>query len=183
MFIKKWYISALLILFLCYIGARIGNSFKTFWGLFRCENVSDVESWYLAFPPDCNAITNIIYSYYTNYVSHKEIEESKRSSLTDLGIVSSEGDAIVILVIGESFSKHHSNLYGYKKNTNPFLFKEMERGNLFVFQDVISSYNTTSYVMKNLFSTNSLMENERWSLYPIFPAIIKKSRIQCFFMG
>ena len=57
----------------------------------------------------------------------------------------------------------------------------MRKGNLYVFQDVISSYNTTSYVMKNLFSTNSLMNNERWSSCPIFPAIIKKAGFNVYF--
>lgn len=180
-FLKKRDVSVLLFLFLFYVGIRIGNSANVFLGLFRCEKVSDVESWYLDFPPDCNTLTNVVYSFYTNHISHRENEESKRSSMADLGNVSSESDAIIILVIGESYSKHHSNLYGYEKNTNPFLFQEMRNGNLYVFQDVISSYNTTSYVMKNLFSTNSLMDNERWSSCPIFPAIIKKAGFNVYF--
>ena len=34
-----------------------------------------------------------------------------------------EGPKNIVMVIGESFSKHHSSLYGYEKNTNPTLSK------------------------------------------------------------
>ena len=175
------YITIAAFIFLCYVGNRICNPTKSFFGLFNCKKVSDVEIWYMNFPANCNTLTNIVYSLYTNHISHGEIEESKKSSMADLGNVFSDSNTNLILVIGESFNKYHSNLYGYEKNTNPFLLQEMKKGNLYVFRDVISSYNSTSYVMKNMFSTNSIMDNEKWSSCPFFPAIFKKAGFNVYF--
>ena len=175
------YISFFIFIFFCYVGNRICSPAKSFIGLFDCKKVSDVEIWCMNFPANCNTLTNVIYSFYTNHISHEEIEESKKSSMADLGNVFSDSSANIILVIGESFNKHHSNLYGYEKNTNPFLLQEMKKENLYVFRDVISSYNSTSYVMKNMFSTNSIMDNEKWFSCPIFPAIFKKAGFNVYF--
>lgn len=50
---------------------------------------------------------------------------------------STEQDSLnVILVIGESYNKYHSPLYGYYLNTTPVLCSQQQNGNLFVFKDV-----------------------------------------------
>ena len=92
-----------------------------------------------------------------------------------------EDSLTVVLVIGESYIKSHAHIYGYSLSTTPFLDGEKEKGNLFVFDDVISPYNGTSRVLKNLFCCNSLSDGEKWYDYPFFPAIFKKAGYQVFF--
>lgn len=179
--LRKYTFSSILFLFLCYVGMRIPSTVSNFSRLFICKKVSDVEFWYLNFPPDSNTLTNILYSVITNSISHKEILVSKESTLGDLGVVKSDSDATIVLIIGESFSKYHSSLYGYNKNTNPSLTNEKKQGTLFAFTNVISPYNMTSYVMKNLFSVNSIMDGENWSDYPIFPVYFKKAGFNVYF--
>lgn len=180
-FFDKWYVSLLGILFLFYFAMRFPSTAKGFCSLFRCKRVSDIEFWYLNYPPDSNTLTNVFYSIIANNISHKEIIESKKATLGYLGPIESSSDVTLVLVIGESYSKYHSNLYGYIRNTCPYLKREEEKGNLFVFRDVISPYNMTSYVMKNLFSTNSIMDNEDWASYPIFPVYFKSAGFNVFF--
>lgn len=46
---------------------------------------------------------------------------------------------IYVFIIGESASKHHMSLYGYKRNTNPLLQKLIDSENIFVFDSVKSA--------------------------------------------
>lgn len=78
----------------------------------------------------------------------------------------------IVLVIGESFIKKHSSLYGYPLKTNPKLEK---RDNLFIFNDVISSANATTISFRNFLSLASVDDSLRWCEAPLFPAFIKNS--------
>lgn len=81
----------------------------------------------------------------------------------------------LVLVIGESYNKRHSSLYGYGLDTSPLMQAERERGLLTVFTDVISPYNLTSITLKNLFSLNSLGDGERWNDYPMWTAVMRRA--------
>ena len=77
----------------------------------------------------------------------------------------------IVVIIGESFNRHHSSLYGYGLNTNPRL---SQLKHLYVFDDVISPRNLTSSSFKlflSLASTDSL----KWYDTPLFPTIFKKA--------
>lgn len=79
----------------------------------------------------------------------------------------------IVLIIGESHIKNHSNLYGYKLPTNPRL---SQLDNLYVFNDVISYVNLTSACFKNFMScASSDEEGVQWCDVPLFPAVFKKA--------
>lgn len=61
-----------------------------------------------------------------------------------------------VFVIGESLSRHHLSLYGYKRDTNPRLSKR----NLTIFKDTIAAYPVTVEAIKTLvsFGTRENME-------------------------
>ena len=58
----------------------------------------------------------------------------------------------VVLLIGESFTKWHSSLYGYDKPTNPLLGYMAESGQLYVYKNVTSAFGSTIPVIKSLMS-------------------------------
>lgn len=87
----------------------------------------------------------------------------------------------VVLVIGESYIKHHSPLYGYALNTTPFMKKEQAEGRLFVFDDVVTTANKTTVAIKNMLSCNDTSNKEVWSDFPYFPAIFKKAGYEVYF--
>lgn len=80
----------------------------------------------------------------------------------------------IVLVIGESYIKHHASLYGYYLNTTPLLNREQEKGNLIVFNDVVSPANNTTIVLKNLLCCNDVGSGDAWFESPFFPAIFKQ---------
>lgn len=84
-------------------------------------------------------------------------------------------DFKVVVVIGESFSKRHSSLYGYSLETNPRLGRERDMGNLYLFNDAFSASESTAYVLRGAFSTHSKLSNDRWEDYPLFPALLRKA--------
>lgn len=59
----------------------------------------------------------------------------------------------VVMIIGESFSKRHSSLYGYDKNTNPYLQQLVQDSLLYVFANITSPATTTVPVFKSIMST------------------------------
>ena len=176
------YIQPFVSLFVFYLLFRSFTAFTSYCKLFSFKQVVEVENWYMeGFPQECNMLTNIVYSFYIDFISKAEIEQSRSATIKCDDKPVSHFKTKLILVIGESFSKHHSSLYGYVRRTNPYLEQELKNGNLFVFNDVISPYNVTSNVMKNLFSTNSIMDGESWNSYPIFPYIFKKCGFDVYF--
>ncbi len=87
----------------------------------------------------------------------------------------------IVVVIGESYIKWHSALYGYALNTTPNLAAEQRKGNLFVFNDVVSSSNYTSVVMRNVLCCNNTSGGEPWYEHPFFPAIFKRAGYDVYF--
>ena len=158
-----------------YLLQRSINPVKCIINLFECKNLSEAEYWYLTYPVNTNTLSNFIYSTYIIHLSKQEISNAMHSTLSYKEDIESHDDLTIVLIVGESFSKHHSSLYGYSKKTNPRLQIQVNQGNLYIFTDVISSYNLTSFVIRNLFSVNSIMDHENWAEYPAFPILFRKS--------
>ena len=59
----------------------------------------------------------------------------------------------IVLVIGESFTKWHSSLYGYEKETNPLLGQLVEENRLHVYKNVRSYFPTTIPTIKSLMTS------------------------------
>lgn len=109
------------------------------------------------------------------------IEVNKRVYETENAYTTQDDTINIVVVIGESYIKSHSQLYGYSLATSPNLKKEQEEGRLFVFNDVISSSNSTSIVMREIFSCNSNDVEEQWFDYPTFLTIFRKAGYNVLF--
>ena len=81
----------------------------------------------------------------------------------------------IVLIIGESFGRHHSQLYGYRMPTTPRQRRLMRRGELIRFDDVVTPFNLTSYVFKNVLSMHVIGQKGEWCDYPLFPQIFRKA--------
>lgn len=81
----------------------------------------------------------------------------------------------IVLIIGESYNKHHSQVYGYDLPTTPYQQKLVSRGEMVAFSDVTTPWNLTSNVFKNMLSTHSVDQKGSWTDGVLFPAIFQKA--------
>ena len=80
---------------------------------------------------------------------------------------------VVVVIIGESFSRYHSSLYGYSKKTNPLLAEWEKEGSLIVYDDVVSPHDHTGIVMSIVFKVEG--SNEANSDAVFFPTLFRKA--------
>ena len=88
----------------------------------------------------------------------------------------------IILIIGESYNRHHSSLYGYPLETTPRQEKRAKRGELVPFTDVVAPWNLTSFVFKHLFSLYTVGDKGEWCDYPLFPELFRKAGYHVTFL-
>ena len=81
----------------------------------------------------------------------------------------------IVLIIGESYNKHHSQLYGYDMPTTPRQLALQQEGSLVAFSDVVAPWNLTSYVFKNVLSLHAVGDKGEWCDYPLFPEVFRKA--------
>lgn len=68
----------------------------------------------------------------------------------------------VVIVVGESFSKDHSSLYGYERKTNPLLEELQKDSLLFVYDSVSAPATHTIPCLQNIMSTYSEGTQKNW---------------------
>jgi heptose-I-phosphate ethanolaminephosphotransferase len=109
------------------------------------------------------------YSHYQldmlNILQLREISEQK------LKVENENKCKNVILIIGESFSRSYSSLYGYYLNTNPRLRARKE--NLYVFNNVICFATYTSRNFQFILSMSSSDKEEEFDKKPLLPQLFR----------
>lgn len=80
--------------------------------------------------------------------------------------VVSDGEYVdnIVVIIGESFSKYQSSLYGYEKETNPLLGELRADSSLYVYENITSACVTTIPSMKSIMMayTDSMGDSIEW---------------------
>lgn len=94
-----------------------------------------------------------------------------------------DSTADFVLIIGESFNRHMSNLYDGRWNTNPLLKARQKQGRLFLFDDVTATSNGTSVVFRYLLSMNSRRDRKAWHDGPMLPLIMRRCGWNVTFYG
>ena len=153
-------------------------SFRYYYPLIHSRTVEDIDRWSSNNMQYADRITNLFYCY--NYVKvngqimPKTVQITREALNSRLQFKWYNDSVNIVLVIGESFIKSHSSIYGYSLKTNPILENELENGRLFAFSDVISPYMLTFEAIRNIMSMNSIGDGENWYDYPFFPALFHR---------
>ena len=109
---------------------------------------------------------------------HEEIEVMKQmlDKIEIYDTPKSDDAPVIVLVLGESFNKYHSSLYGYNLATSPFLVKERDKGQLIVYSDAKSPTNGTSFAMRYVFTLKSCDNDSNLERQCILmPGVFRKS--------
>jgi heptose-I-phosphate ethanolaminephosphotransferase len=162
--------------------------FSTFGPLIRIcrhntlDNLFQQQTMELFLPSD--PISSTIMSLRSIYLIGNEMKNAVEitKNIKDIAPISDKTDSLnIILVIGESFNKWHSEIYGYHHSTTPYLNQEAQKGNLFAFNNAVCPFCLTSHSVKNILSCNSISDGEAWSQAPFFPAIFKAAQYNVYF--
>lgn len=90
---------------------------------------------------------------------------------------------LIVLIIGESYNKHHTPLYepGYLPTT-PRLLQRKNDGELCVYTDAVSPFNFTAGSFKYMFTTWDDTCADDWTQHTFFTAIFKKAGYKVHFV-
>ena len=120
-------------------------------------------------------VYRLAFGIYANRLASRQILQLERaSSRIDVDSCSYRVPNIV-LIIGESYNKHHSQLYGYDKPTTPRQVAMAQEGSLVAFTDVVASWNLTSFVFKHMLSLYAVGDSGEWCDAPLFPEVFRKA--------
>ena len=89
----------------------------------------------------------------------------------------------IVLIIGESYSRLHSQLYGYDKPTTPYQAQLAKENNFVVYDNFIAQWNLTYDVFKNLLSTHCANDSGEWHQYPLFTTLFKNAGYNVTFIS
>lgn len=81
----------------------------------------------------------------------------------------------IVLVIGESYNKHHSSLYGYHLPTTPRQQQRSDNGELTVFHDAVAPWNITNNVLMSIFSLWDNSCGDDIGNYPMLPVLLRRA--------
>jgi heptose-I-phosphate ethanolaminephosphotransferase len=152
--------------------------------MFEKENIGQVEheltkkehaEFYLP-------LYRLVFSIFSNQLTDEQVEKLIAAKDKVRVDSCSYRSPHIVLIIGESYNKHHSQLYGYKKPTAPRQVARRRTGRLVSFSDVVAPWNLTSYVFKNMFSMHVVGQKGEWCDYPLFPEIFRKAGYHVTFL-
>lgn len=161
---------------------------------FSCKTVGDVEKDMNLHPMVMmyQPVYRLADAVFTNHLVSlqldrlkEEAEKVEKMTPEQLGIPSELKDSRpsnIVLIIGESFNKYHSQLYGYEKKNTPRQVKMERSGRLVKYSDVMAPWNLTSFVFKHLMTTYTVGEEGDWCDYPLFCQLFRKAGFQVNFL-
>jgi len=160
-----------------------GRSYEKLYNCFHANNALECEE------PECmpfldTPIVRLVYGIaYNSVLSTTELERLAMSMENTRVDSCSFRCPLIIVVIGESYSKHHCYLYNKEGLPNtPRMQRKVDLGNLFIYNDVVSPFNHTHEVFKYMFSTWDDTCSDSWSEHTLFTAVFKKAGYRVLFV-
>ncbi len=120
-------------------------------------------------------IHRMVFSLYANRLASQQITQLMAATEKVQVDSCSFRSPQIVLIIGESFNKYRSQLYGYDKPTTPRQLKRMQDSTLIAFTDVVAPWNLTSFVFKHVFSLHAVGDEGDWCDMPMFPEVFRKA--------
>ena len=167
-----------IVVFLVITSITLSLPFRiSFIKILNAKSIFDIDN-YVSYQALNTPFHNLLFGLKLRDLERKEIgklaEVQQNIQIDSCLFISSE----LVFIIGESYIKSHSQLYGYSKETTPLQKQRtIDTGNglLFPYTDVITTSNYTSTVFKNIFSMKSIEGKKPWGQSVLFPVLFKKA--------
>ncbi|MCR4583166.1 MAG: phosphoethanolamine transferase [Prevotella sp.] len=145
--------------------------------LFSHSNLGQVEHE-LTLPDKAELfmpIQRLAFALHANKLASQQIDQLRKAS--EKIVVDSCVYRVpeIVLIIGESYNKRHSQLYGYPLPTTPRQQAMAEAGELVAYTDVVSPWNLTSFVFKHMLSMHAVGDEGEWCDEPLFPEVFRRA--------
>ena len=94
-------------------------------------------------------------------VEHPDLRKYVQNPVVETGTALPDN---IVLLLGESFGKSHSSLYGYEKNTNPLLVKMEADSMLYVYENITAAGLSTIPAIKAIMMgyTDEMADSIEW---------------------
>ena len=127
-------------------------------------------------------VYRLAFSIYANHLAGKQIKQlaiaREHIYIDSCGFRT----PTIVLIIGESYNKYHSQLYGYDKATSPRQLQWSQDSSLVVFDDVVACWNLTSFAFKHFLSLHAIGDKGDWCDAPLFPEVFRKAGYRVTFL-
>lgn len=148
-------------------------------GFALCEVVSVIAFLTMSiYPTSQIAYTTLQQDTYafTRQENHKETI-SRLSRANRMAKIDSAAMTIpkIVLVIGESHTRLHSQIYGYPVSDMPNMARAEKEGEIVVMDSVMSRHAVTFEVIPEMYSTHDPFSTTDWRDYPLVQALFKKA--------
>ena len=175
--------SVLLVAFIVTAVMSFGNK-RAVCRYFTTDSIGDLE--HMLTEKNCGVnyqpVYRMAFSLYANSLTSRQIKVLRQSaeniSVDSCAFTSPK----IVLIIGESVSRNHSQQYGYWQPTTPRQAWFESTGDMVKFTDVVSPWNLTSFVFKLMFSTYTVGDRGEWCDYPLFPEVFRKAGYHVTFL-
>jgi len=128
-------------------------------------------------------INRLLFSIRANKLTAKQIDQLQASAaMASAQQTTEDAPKNIVLIIGESYGKQHSSLYGYPIATAPKQQMREKGGLLTKFTDVVAPWNLTSFVFKLTFSCFDIGDKGEWCDKPLFPQLFRKAGFHVTFL-
>lgn len=178
------YLGILCIVLLVWSGFSSAHNKAASWKLMTGRTIGEVEHTLtekdhaVLYTP----IYRLLFSLYANSLAAQQVDTLIEAANHVKVDSCSYKSPTIVLIIGESYGKNHSQQYGYFKETTPRQVSLEKRGGLVKFDDVVSCWNLTSFVFKNVLSMHVVGEKGEWCDYPLFPELFRKAGYHVSFL-
>lgn len=120
-------------------------------------------------------VYRMAFSLFANHLAGKQLSQLTEAREHIVVDSCSHRTPVIVLIIGESYNKYHSQLYGYDKPTSPRQQERAQDSSLIVFTDVVAPWNLTSFVFKHALSLHAIGDEGDWCDAPLFPEVFRKA--------
>ena len=154
------------------------------WRLFSHDTIGQVEHDLTR--KDCAnlylPVYRLAFSLYANHLAARQIGQLAVARQHIVVDSCSHLTPNIVLIIGESYNRYHSQLYGYEMPTTPRQLERAKDSSLVVFTDVVAPWNLTSYVFKHFLSLHAVDDAGEWCDAPLFPEVFRKAGYRVAFL-
>lgn len=173
-------ITALYALWLAFSAAASAPNIARLVTIPTCKNLTEYQQkLYIPFNP----ITRLVNSCATLHFISLQTDRCIEVAQVQKAVRCAHDAPVIVLVIGESHSKHHAQIYGYTLPTTPRQAAMERGGRMFRLTDAVTPSNHTDQVFKALFSSKVENEADEWSEYPLLPRVMRTAGYRVTFLS